>query len=65
MARVSCRGLQEAWREPVSTEETSDDADSEIEANSPESWSLMQRNNSVLEDASKGVTDTTDKSYKR
>jgi hypothetical protein len=63
---ISCRGLQEALREPISAEEASDEADGEIEANSADSWNLLLNNaNSVLQDASKGVADNTDKEYKR
>lgn len=63
---ISCLGLEEAFREPVSPEETSDESDSEVEAHSPESWTLMQRRaKSILDDASKGVADNTDKDYKR
>jgi hypothetical protein len=63
---VSCKGLQEALRETVSAEEASDDADGEIEANSADSWNLLSNNaNTVLQDASKGVADNTDREYKR
>jgi hypothetical protein len=63
---LSCPGLQQALREPITAEETSDDTDGEIEANSKESWNLSQSQmNSVLEGASTGVADTTDKEYKR
>jgi hypothetical protein len=63
---ISCTGLQEALREPVSAEEASDDADSEIEANSADSWNLLlNKANSVLQDASMGVGDNTDREYKR
>ena len=66
---ASCPGLQEALRDsPTTPEETTDEMESEIEANSPESWGLIEEsegNNSVLDNASKGVADTTDKAYRR
>ena len=63
---LSCPGLLEAFREPITPEETSDDTDGEIEANSSESWNLSpSKVNSVLENASTGVADATDKEYKR
>jgi hypothetical protein len=63
---TTCVGLQEALMEQVSAEEMVDDADGEIEANSPESWKLIQdKASSVLEEASKGVTEGTGKAYKR
>jgi hypothetical protein len=66
---ASCAGLREALRDaPTSQEETTDELDGEIEANSPESWSLIddsEGTNSVLDDVSTGVAETTAKGYQR
>jgi hypothetical protein len=62
---MTCTGLQEALKEPVSAGELDDDVDSEIEANTLESWKLIQSTNPVLEEASKEVADSTDKDYRR
>ena len=62
-------GLQEALRDAsMNQEETADELDGEIEANSPESWSLVdgsEETNSVLDEASKGVAETTASGYQR
>ena len=50
----------------MSQEEATDELESEIEANSPESWSLVDEEiDSVLNEASKGVAETTARGYQR
>lgn len=62
---MTCTGLQEALKEPVSADELDEDVNSEVKANTPESWKLIQSANTVLEEASKEVTDGTDRDYRR
>jgi hypothetical protein len=57
--------LQDA---PTSQEETTNKLDGKIEANSPESWSLIndsEGTNFMLDDASTGIAETTAKGYQR
>jgi len=52
----------------MNPEETVNELDSEIEAHSPESWRLIDESegtNPVLQEASKGVADATDRGYRR
>jgi hypothetical protein len=62
-------GLNQAYQEPITPEELSDDLDSEIESNTTASWNLTDAaahpTNSVLDNASKGVSDNTYDSYVR
>lgn len=63
-----CVGLQQAYREPVSPGEWSDDQDGEAESNTIESWNgivNIATNTSVLDAASKGVSDNTFTAYTR
>jgi hypothetical protein len=65
-----CLGLQKAFLEPVALEELDDDQDGEEESNKVESWAIQdalasESPNSVLEAASKGVSDNTYKAYIR
>ena len=66
---LPCAALQEALGDILtSQEETNDELDGEIEAHSPESWSLIDESeeiNAVLEEASKGVAESTARGYKR
>jgi len=70
-----CLGLQKAFLEPVALEELNDDQDGEEESNMVESWAMQDAlaseaetsdgPNSVLEGASKGVSENTYKAYIR
>ncbi len=70
-----CLGLQKAFLEPVALEELNDDQDGEEESNMVESWAIRDAlaseaeasngPNSVLEGASKGVSENTYKAYIR
>jgi hypothetical protein len=62
-----CAGLQQAYKEPVSTEDVHDDQDGEAESNTTESWRVTEAHskkvNVVLDLASQGVSDNTYNSY--
>ena len=69
-----CLGLQKVFLEPVALEELNDDQDGEEESNMVESWAIRDAlvsegetpgPNSVLEAASKGVSENTYKAYIR
>ena len=63
---TSCVGLLQAYWEPVSPEECTDDQDGEIESNTTDSWkNLAKATGNVLDDASRGVSDNTYRAYLR
>jgi len=60
-----CTGLQQAYDEPVSSEEMSDDQDGKVKFNIAESWNNLTKatSKSVLDAVSKGVSNNMYMAY--